>query len=30
LIETMAKYARQAGREVASPADARQIFGIKH
>ena len=26
----MAKYARQAGREVASPADARQIFGIKH
>jgi len=30
LIETMAKYARNAGREIASPAEARQIFGLLH
>jgi uncharacterized protein (DUF849 family) len=30
LIETMARYARQAGRDIASPAEARQILGIRH
>uniref|UniRef100_Q07PE0 3-keto-5-aminohexanoate cleavage protein n=1 Tax=Rhodopseudomonas palustris (strain BisA53) TaxID=316055 RepID=Q07PE0_RHOP5 len=30
LIETMAKIARNAGREIASPAEARQIFGLLH
>lgn len=30
LIETMVAYARGAGREIASPADARAIFGIGH
>jgi uncharacterized protein (DUF849 family) len=30
LIETMAQYARETGRAVASPAEARQIFGIRH
>ncbi len=30
LIETMAQYAREAGRDIASPAEARQIFGIRH
>jgi len=30
LIETMATYAREAGRTIASPADARQIFGIQN
>jgi uncharacterized protein (DUF849 family) len=30
LIETMATYARNAGREIASPAEARQIFGLLH
>jgi 3-keto-5-aminohexanoate cleavage enzyme len=30
LIETMAAYARQAGREVASPAEARRIFKLAH
>ena len=30
LIETMAQYAREAGRTIASPAEARQIFGIGH
>jgi uncharacterized protein (DUF849 family) len=29
LIETMAVYARRAGREIASPSEARQIFGIR-
>ncbi|MEZ4287733.1 MAG: 3-keto-5-aminohexanoate cleavage protein [Polyangiales bacterium] len=28
LIETLAQYARNAGREVASPAEARQILGL--
>ncbi|MGB3864407.1 MAG: 3-keto-5-aminohexanoate cleavage protein [Xanthobacteraceae bacterium] len=30
LIETMAQYAREAGRDIASPAEARRIFGIRH
>jgi uncharacterized protein (DUF849 family) len=30
LIETMAQYAREVGRTIASPADARQIFGIQN
>jgi len=30
LIETMAQVAREAGRTIASPAEARQIFGIGH
>ncbi len=29
LIETLATYAREAGREVASPAEAREILGIR-
>jgi acyl-coenzyme A synthetase/AMP-(fatty) acid ligase/uncharacterized protein (DUF849 family) len=29
LIETIAAYARRAGRDIASPAEARQIFGIR-
>jgi 3-keto-5-aminohexanoate cleavage enzyme len=30
LIEAFVGCARQAGREIASPAEARQIFGVKH
>jgi uncharacterized protein (DUF849 family) len=30
LIEKIAACARRAGREIASPAEARQIFGIRH
>jgi 3-keto-5-aminohexanoate cleavage enzyme len=30
LIETIAACARRAGREIASPAEARKIFGIRH
>jgi 3-keto-5-aminohexanoate cleavage enzyme len=30
LIESIATCARNAGREIASPAEARQIFGIGH
>src|SRR5216683_1803396 len=30
LIESIAACARRAGREIASPAEARQIFGIRH
>jgi uncharacterized protein (DUF849 family) len=30
LIETMAQVAREAGRTIASPAEARQIFGIRN
>ena len=30
LIEGIATCARNAGREIASPAEARQIFGIRH
>jgi uncharacterized protein (DUF849 family) len=30
LIETIAACARRAGREIASPAEARRIFGIRH
>jgi 3-keto-5-aminohexanoate cleavage enzyme len=30
LIEAIADCARRAGREIASPAEARRIFGIKH
>ncbi len=30
LIESIATCARNAGREIASPAEARQIFGIRH
>ena len=30
LIEEIAGCARRAGREIASPAEARQIFGTKH
>ncbi len=30
LIESLAACARRAGREIASPAEARQIFGIRH
>ena len=30
LIETMVSYARQAGREIASPAEARQILQLTH
>jgi len=29
LIETLATYARRAGRDIASPAEARRIFGIE-
>ncbi len=29
LIESIAACARRAGREIASPAEARQIFGIR-
>jgi len=28
LIETLAQYAREAGRKIASPADARQLLGL--
>ena len=30
LIESIAACARRAGREIANPAEARQIFGIRH
>jgi uncharacterized protein (DUF849 family) len=30
LIESIAACARRAGREIATPAEARQIFGILH
>jgi uncharacterized protein (DUF849 family) len=30
LIESIAACARRAGRDIASPAEARQIFGIRH
>jgi uncharacterized protein (DUF849 family) len=30
LIEAIAAYARRAGREIASPAEARKIFGTRH
>ena len=30
LIEAIAACARNAGREIASPADARKIFGVRH
>jgi 3-keto-5-aminohexanoate cleavage enzyme len=30
LIEAIAACARRAGREIASPAEARQIFGTRH
>jgi uncharacterized protein (DUF849 family) len=30
LIEAIAACARRAGREIASPTEARQIFGVRH
>ena len=30
LVEGLAACARRAGREIASPAEARQIFGVRH
>jgi len=30
LVEALATCARNAGREIASPAEARQIFGTRH
>src|SRR6202035_6102675 len=30
LIDSLAVCARRAGRDIASPAEARQIFGIRH
>jgi len=30
LVEALAACARKAGREVASPAEARKIFGVRH
>jgi len=30
LIESIAACARRAGREIANPVEARQIFGIRH
>jgi hypothetical protein len=30
LIEAIAACARNAGRDIASPAEARQIFGVRH
>jgi uncharacterized protein (DUF849 family) len=30
LVEAIAACARRAGREIASPAEARQIFGTRH
>ena len=30
LVEALAACARNAGREIASPAEARKIFGVRH